>query len=114
MFTDAGKAIAIAWSDNCQSALSKAKGALAEAFLLAHPNPFSKLALTVDASDVARGAVLSQRGQDAGWFPIAFFLMHLLMAERNYLAFDRELLAIYVAIRRLCHFPERQALYTFH
>ena len=113
VITDAGKAIAIAWSDNCQSALSKAKGALVEAFLLAHPNPFSKLALTVDVRDVARGAELSQRGLDGGWFPIAFFLRHLLMAERNYSAFGRELLAIYVAIRRLCHFLEGRPLTVF-
>ena len=57
--------------------------------LLHHPNPFSATSLTVDASDCAVGAELSQRDKDSSWQPLAFFSHALSPTERKYSTFDR-------------------------
>ena len=58
-----------------------------------------------DASSIAEGAVLQQFIDDH-WCPIAFFSTKLKPAETRYSAFDRELLAIYLAIKQFRHFVE--------
>ena len=78
-----------------------AKAALAASVPLAHPDPAARLALTTDASQVAVGAVLTH--QDAAGPPISFFSKKLSPAERKYSAFDRELLAVYLAITHFRH-----------
>ena len=51
------------------------------------------------------GAVLQQQINDE-WKPIAFFSKRLKPAETRYSTFDRELLAIYLAIKHFQHFVE--------
>ena len=58
-----------------------------------------------DASDVAVGAVLQQYIDDR-WCPVAFFSTKLKPAETRYSTYDRELLAIYLAIKHFRHFVE--------
>ena len=58
-----------------------------------------------DASDNAVGAVLQQFINDQ-WCPVAFFSKKLKPAETKYSTFDRELLAVYLAIKRFRHFVE--------
>ena len=58
-----------------------------------------------DASDTAVGAVLQQQ-INGEWKPIAFFSKRLKPAETRYSTFDRELLAIYLAIKHFQHFFE--------
>ena len=82
------------WTSECQTAFEDAKRKLSSAVLLHHPNPFTATALTVDASESAVGAELSQRGKDRAWNPIAYYSHTLTSAERKYSSFDRELLAI--------------------
>ena len=62
-------------------------------------------ALTVDASDIAVGAVLQQKISE-NRNPLAFFSKQLRPPERKYSAFDRELLAIYLGVRHFRHFLE--------
>ena len=59
----------------------------------------------MDASDLAVGAVLQQQINSV-WCPISYFSRKLHPAERRYSTFDRELLAIYLAIRHFRHFVE--------
>ena len=54
------KSKAISWTDQCADAFRASKDALSHAMLLHHPDPSATTALTVDASDVAVGAELSQ------------------------------------------------------
>ena len=62
-------------------------------------------ALTTDASAEAVGVVLQQ--EIGGTFTlIAFFSKRLEQAQRQYSAFDRELLAIYEVVRYFQHFLE--------
>ena len=111
----AGSGQSIDWTPECQKAFETAKSALAEATLLHHPRPDVPISITTDASDVAIGGQVEQRlgGQ---WKPIAFFSRKLSPAETKYAAFDRELLAIFCAIKRFRHFLEGRSFtaYTDH
>ena len=57
------------------------------------------------ACDKAVGAVLQQCIGDA-WHPIAYFSRKLKPAEVRYSAFDKELLAMYLAVKHFRHFVE--------
>ena len=58
-----------------------------------------------DASGTAVGAALQQY-IDGSWTPISFFSKKLKPAEVRYSTFDRELLAIFLAIKHFRHFLE--------
>jgi len=86
------------WTTNRKTAFKKTKDELANATLLAFPDPSAKFAVQTDASGSAIGAVLQQRqGQD--WRSLSFFSRRLTPAQCNYSAYDRELLAIYAAVK---------------
>lgn len=91
------------------------KDSLCNAALLAYPDCQAKLAVTADASDVAVGAVLQQRIEGA-WQPLAFYSCKLSPAQRKYSPYDRELLAIYQAIKYFRHMLEARefTIYTDH
>lgn len=92
----------INWTAERLDAFKQCKEQLANAALLAHPTEKAPLCLMVDASDTAIGGVVNQF-KDNAWQPLAFFSKKLSPAERNYSTYDRELLAIYAAIK---HFHE--------
>ena len=62
--------------------------------------------MVTDASDRAIGAVLQQHIKGA-WCPITFS-RELSPAETRYSAFDKELLAIYIAIYHFRHYLKGQ------
>ena len=70
--TSSPKSQPFAWSEECQSALDKAKHALITAAVLKHPVPAAELAITSDASDRAIGGVLEQQVRGV-WEPSGFF-----------------------------------------
>ena len=80
-----------------------------------HPHPTARTNITVDASDNAVGGQLEQF-QAGIWLPIAFFSRKLSNAEKKYSSLDRELLAIYLAVKHFRHFVEGRAftIYTDH
>ena len=94
-----------AWTDETTTVSETVKQALANATLLIHPVTNAPTNIMTDASDVAVGAVLQQyiNGQ---WCPLSFFSKALKPAETRYSTYDRELLAIYLAIRRIRYFLE--------
>ena len=98
----------LAWTDHHFQAFVDAKASLAAFVQLAHPSadPSVPFALTTDASDTAVGAVLSQGQEDR---PLAFFSKKLSSAEQKYSTFDRELLAIFLAIKHFRHMLEGRA-----
>jgi hypothetical protein len=61
---------------------------------LIHPNPDEPYYLETDASGVALGAILSQKGEDGRMHPIAFLSESFTPQQRNYDTHDKELLAI--------------------
>ncbi|GFS76310.1 hypothetical protein TNCV_4668341 [Trichonephila clavipes] len=93
-------------------AFQRCKQALADAALLAHPSPSAPLALHVDASDYAIGGALHQV-VDSELQPLAFFSRKLTSSEKSYSAYDRELLAIYSAIRHFRYMLEARDFTVF-
>lgn len=93
-------------------AFNKCKHSLSEATLLVHPDSTAELAIQTDASDTAIGAVLQQR-QGQEWQPLAFFSRKLSPAQTKYSPYDRELLAIYEAIRYFKFMVEARTFTVF-
>ena len=93
------------WTDITESAFKRAKEALANSCLLSYPSSDASTSIATDASDIAVGAVLQQyvKGE---WKPISFFSKLMKPAEKRYSTCDRELLAIYLAIKHFKHFVE--------
>ena len=87
------------------AAFEATQEALAKASLLNYPQPEAPTCLMTDASDTAVGAVLQQH-LNGTWAPIAFFSRKMTPAETRYSTFDRELLAVYLAIRHFRHLLE--------
>ena len=101
------------WRPEHLRAFTQAKESLSRATILVHPDPSAILSVTADASDVAVGAVL---GQGAAQDPLAFFSKKLSAAESKYSAFDRELLALYLAVKHFHPHVEGRSfvIYTDH
>ncbi|XP_050665912.1 uncharacterized protein LOC126966079 [Leptidea sinapis] len=96
-------------------AFKRCKSSLSHATLLAHPDTTAELAIQTDASDHAIGAVL-QQSKGNTWQPLAFFSRKLSPSQKKYSPYDRELLAIYEAIRYFRYMVEARTftIYTDH
>ena len=88
------------WSQACDYAFNQAKEALNKISTLSFPLDDVPTRLCIDVSDIGCGAVLEQLIQDS-WVPVKFFSAKFSQTEINYSTFDRELLAVYLAV---CHF----------
>lgn len=102
----------ITWTKDAEEAFIACKSALANAALLAHSTEAVPLILTTDASDTAIGATLKQHIQSE-IKPIAFFSKKLSDAQRRYSAYDRELLAIYSAVKYFKYLLEGRQVIVF-
>ena len=103
------------WNKNMQESFEAIKLALSNAAMLSHPDSSLPLAITSDASDVAIGAVLEQRGPK-GWEPLAFFSKKLSDSQQKWPPYDRELHAAHKAVRHFKHMVEGRTftIYTDH
>ena len=110
-----GKPKKLEWTPECQLSFDATKEALAQASMLFHPRKGCQLALTTDASNLAVGGVLEQRGPK-GWEPIAFYSSKLEPHQRNWPPYDRELLGCFKSVRHFKHMLEGRkfTLYTDH
>lgn len=110
-----GKPKKLEWTDDLQKSFDAIKQALASATMLHHPDPSLPLALTTDASDVAMGGVVEQRGPN-GWEPLGFFSKKLTDSQQNWCPYDRELNAVHKGIRHFKHMLEGRhfTIYTDH
>ncbi|CAH8679458.1 unnamed protein product [Schistosoma haematobium] len=99
-------------NDSARTAFTEIKTALAQATLLAHPDPSATLSIAVDASDVVIGAVM-QQNISGSWQPLEFFSRRLTTTETRYSAFGRELLAAYCAIKHFRHAVEGRQFILF-
>lgn len=88
----------VPWTPDTEAAFDKVRDQISNATLLAHPVPSAQLRLTTDASSSALGAVLEQSANN-NWEPLGFFSKKLSMAQKNYSTYDRELTAVYEAVR---------------
>ena len=100
----------LTWTEAATAAFQSIKDALANATLLVHPQPEAPTSILTDASSSAVGAVLQQRIDDM-WCPLVYLSRKLTPAQQKYNTFDRELLAIYLALKRFHYFVEGRDFY---
>jgi hypothetical protein len=100
----------INWTPEMAQAFTDCKQSLSTATLLAHPVIGVDLALSTDASDFSIGACLQQRVKN-DWQPLAFFSRKLTPAQTKYSVYDRELYAVYAAIKYFRHMLEGQTFF---
>ncbi|KAF8746754.1 hypothetical protein RHS01_08828 [Rhizoctonia solani] len=86
------------WGKLEEDAFQELKALVTRSPVLIHSNPKLPYYLETDASGVAMGAILSQRGKDNRLHPIAYMSKSFLGAEANYDTHDKELLAIIKAL----------------
>lgn len=92
------------WTKECSDAVDTLKKSLLSTNCLAHFNANSKTILTVDASPVGVGAVLSQIGEDGLERPIEFSSRTLTDTEKRYSQLDREAVAILFGVKKFHQF----------
>ena len=100
----------LTWTEPATIAFQAIKDALASATLLVHPQPNAPTCILTDASSTAVGAVLQQQ-IDNTWCPLAYFSRKLTPAQQKYSTFDRELLAMYLAVKHFHYFVEGRDFY---
>lgn len=103
------------WTDETVEAFEKVKQELTNAMQLVHSKTNAAVSLTTDASDYAIGAVIEQY-EEGVWKPLSFFSRKLSTVEAKYSTYDRELLAIFAAIKQFRHMLEGRnfTIYTDH
>ena len=100
------KSQSLTWTDEAVASFNTTKDSLANASLLSYPQSDAPTCLMTDASDTAVGAVLQQH-INSTWRPTLFFSRKM----TRYSTFDREKLAVYLAIKHFRHFLEGR---SFH
>ncbi len=106
------------WTHVEQTAFEALKKAVAEEPVLLFPQLTKPFEMEVDASAIAIGAVLNQKGEDGKTHPVAYYSKSFSAPKRNYDVYDRELLAIVKALRQwrtyLLGSPHQITIYTDH
>jgi transposase InsO family protein len=97
------KGVKFEWTPERDNAVQQLKDAVARNATLLLPIDGAKFRLETDASDYAAGAVLHQI-IDGTPRPVAFFSKTFGPAERNYQIYDKEMLAIMLALDHWRHF----------
>ena len=99
--------IKFAWDEKAERAFSMLKSMFASVPILVHPDPEAQFIVEVDTSNIAVGAVLSQRSPRGSKLqPCAFLSHRVSAAEQNYDIGNRELLAVKMALEEWCHWLE--------
>ena len=98
-----------------RTAFNLVKEKLANCTELQHPIQSAELSLFVDASETAIGAALHQ-STEQGTAPLALFSKKLCPAEQKYSPFGRELLAMYLSVKRFegLLIGQKACVYTDH
>ncbi|SJL01314.1 uncharacterized protein ARMOST_04634 [Armillaria ostoyae] len=91
------------WGAAQNQAFQQLKKQMAEDVILAIPTPNGRFRVEADASNGAISTVLSQ-DQNGQWRPVAFMSKALTATERNYEIYDKELLAIMLALAEWRHY----------
>lgn len=87
------------WTSECDEAFERMKKCLSDPKTLAYPDYKKEFVLTVDASKMGCGAVLSQDNK-----PIAFASKSFSRAERNKSTIEQELIAVHWSIKHFKHY----------
>jgi len=111
------KNVSFIWGPDQQTAFDKLKELFTSAPILRNPDSNKPFVVETDASNFAVGAILSQEF-DGQLHPIAYISTSLTNSQLNYPIFDKELLAIKVALEQWRHYLEGArhpfTIYTDH
>lgn len=88
----------IEWTPEAELAFQKCRQSIVDATTLTHPVLNSPLSIMSDASDHSIGAVLQQKIGKA-WKPLSYFSKAMSSTQCRYSTYDRELLAMYAAVK---------------
>lgn len=98
----------IVWTADAERAFIAVKEALEKATLLAFPSQSAPTRIVTDASDLGMGATLEQF-LNKSWKPLAFYSKKFNSAQSKYSTYDRELTAMYEAVKYFRYFLEGHA-----
>ncbi len=99
------KNVPFVWGKDQQKAFDKLKHLFTSAPILKNPDSNKPFIVETDASNFAIGAVLSQEF-DGKLHPVAFLSKSLTNCQKNYQIYDKELLAIKLALEEWRHYLE--------
>lgn len=102
----------LTWNETTMNAFAQCKRDVADAALLAHPAKSAVLSLCVDASDSSVGAVLHQI-TDNECEPLGYYSKKLTDTQRKYSTYDRELLAMYLGVKKFKFMLEGRTFHIF-
>ena len=106
------------WTEQCEEAFQGLKQSFTTAPILAHFWPDRAKMIETDASDLAKGGILSQLEPDKLWHPVAFYSKKFLPAELNYDIHDKEMVVIVDCFKEWRHFligcPHKIQVFTDH
>ncbi|CAM5177784.1 unnamed protein product [Eretmochelys imbricata] len=91
----------VVWTEQCQRALFALKEALVSGPVLVTPDFDKPFVVFTDASDTGLGAVLMQEDEKGERHPIVYLSKKLLPWEQNYVAIEKESLAMVWALKKL-------------
>jgi cleavage and polyadenylation specificity factor subunit 1 len=106
----------VEWTDELNQAFELCKSTLSDSTRLAFPDSSSQLVLNTDASGTSIGATLYKVQKDDSKEPLGFYSSKLTPTQQKYSTYDRELLAVYSAVKYFRHFLEGRTftIYTDH
>ena len=87
------------WDESCEHAFTELKRLLSSEPVLAFPRLGEPFVVDVDASDVAFGGVLMQRGEDNLYHPVAYFSDSVKPSQVGWAATTKEAFALVLAVR---------------
>jgi len=102
----------VKWNESALNAFDMAKKALLKIQTLSFPKENLPFTLTTDASDIAIGAVLHQVNDEVSE-PLEFFSKKLSTTQQRYSTFDRELLALHLALKHFRYLLEGRVFTIF-
>ena len=91
------------WTEDCTEAFENLKAAFASPPVLAPFEPTYPTEVSCDSSGYAYGAELSQRSPEGILRPVAFLSKKMTPEETDYKIHDKEMLAVYNALRHWRH-----------
>jgi len=94
------------WGAEQQGVFKELKRRFTTEPVLAVPDRDQEMRVEADASDYTTGGMLSVKGADGKWRPVAFISKSLSPAERNYEIHDKEMLAVIRCLEDWRHYLE--------
>ena len=94
------------WGKEQEEAFAQLKEIFTTEPVLVASDLDKEMRVEADASDYATGGVLSVKGEDGKWRPVAFISKSLNDTERNYEIHNKEMLAIIRCLKAWRHFLE--------